>query len=130
EHVPGIGTGLKAAHGMVDVAMGNATMADVGKGLEPGQSLKDDSSYWGNVRNAITEPYRKAIAEGRGAEAIGRGAFDIGTLLSGTGAAGVASKAGEVANVARVAEGADAARAAKVANAAHAAETADVARAS
>jgi hypothetical protein len=43
------------------------------------QSLEEDGAYWEKVGGALIDPYEKEIEEGKGAEAFGRGIFDIGS---------------------------------------------------
>jgi len=133
EHLPGpAGQALRMGHGLVDMATGDASFGDVmDRSFNPIREQEEDQRYWGAVGNALIDPYKKSWREGRYGEVVGRGAFDIGMLLSGVGeaeGAGAAARASEVANAARVAEVGDVARLGEVADAARVGETADAAR--
>ena len=68
--------------------MGNTGLVMFAIGSTPTPSIQEDAKYWGNVGDALIAPCQKSMAEGRPGEIVGRGVFDIGTLLSGAGAAG------------------------------------------
>ena len=136
EHIPVMGAPLKAMHGVYDVAVnGKDPLETANHVLNPLQSLEDDATFYGNVAKGIAKPYQQEIQQGKYAEAVGRGVFDIGSIVltagAGAGAEGAATVgrgaaiAGEVADAARVAEGA--AIAGEAADAARVAEGAAVA---
>jgi hypothetical protein len=114
EHIPVVGTGLKAAHDGIDAAVGGQDVwGAVGQDLDPIQSLSDDGAYWEKVGGALIDPYKQEIEEGKGAEAFGRGAFDIGGIILSAGAGAAAKGAVDAGRVAGVAaEGAEAVEAA------------------
>lgn len=145
EHIPVMGAPLKMMHGVYDVAVNEKDPLEVANHvLNPIQSLQDDFEFGKKMVGGITKPYQQAIEQGKYAEALGQGVFDIGSIVlsagagagvEGTTAAGRGTAiAGEVADAARIAEGAavasDATRAAEVAtvatDAARAAEGAAV----
>jgi hypothetical protein len=106
EHIPGVGDPLKVIHHGLGAALdGEDVWGAVEKDLDPSQSLEDDLSFWKKVGGAIIDPYSKEIEQGKYAEAVGRGVFDIGGIIltAGEGAAaeGVVD-AGRVAEVAEV----------------------------
>ena len=59
----------------------------------------------GKVWDAVTEPYTTAWGEGRYGEAIGRGTFEVVTLVLGTKGVDKVAKAGELSKVSEVAAG-------------------------
>ncbi|MCE9575715.1 MAG: hypothetical protein K8W52_21375, partial [Deltaproteobacteria bacterium] len=133
EHIPGpLGQSLRLGHNLLNVATGDESFGEaMDRSFNPMTAMQEDGRYWGNVGSALWHPYQQAIDEGRYGEVAGRGAFDIGMLLSGVGeaeAAGTAGRVGEAAEAARAAEAAEAARAAEAAEAARAAEAAEAAR--
>ncbi|HEX3478347.1 MAG TPA: hypothetical protein VHT91_25175 [Kofleriaceae bacterium] len=136
EHLPGpVGQSLRLGHGLIDMATGDASLGDVAdRAFNPLAEARENERYWGNVGSALLNPYRQSFEQGRYGEIVGRGAFDIGLLLSGAGeaeaagTAGTAGRVGELAEASRVAETADVARVADAADAARIAETADGAR--
>lgn len=101
EHIPIAGDPLKAAHGLVNVALGQETLEQVSARLDPVQSLKDDAQFGGNMVKGIVAPYRQAIKDGKPMEAVGRGVFDV---LSTVGTGGFGAAAEGVADGARVAK--------------------------
>jgi len=137
EHIPVMGAPLKAMHGVYDVAVnGKDPLETANHVLNPLQSLEDDATFYGNVAKGIAKPYQQEIEQGKYAEAVGRGVFDIGSIVLTAGAGAGAEEAatagrgaaiaGEAADAARVAEGAavasDATKAAEVGDAANAAD--------
>jgi hypothetical protein len=106
EHIPIVGTPLKAVHEVYDIAVNDKDIGDAISDLNP----VNDLNYWEKVGSAVIKPYEQEIEEGKYMEAFGRGVFDIGSiLLTGGEAVAVegAADAGRVAEVARVAEGAE-----------------------
>jgi hypothetical protein len=100
EHIPttilGVPNPLKAAHGLYDVAFNGKDMGDVANHvLNPLQSFKDDAAFYGNMAKGIAKPYQQEIEQGKYAEALGRGMFDIGSIVltagSGAGVEGAAT---------------------------------------
>jgi hypothetical protein len=114
EHIPFVGNGLKAVHDGIDAAVdGKDVWGAVEQDLDLSQSLSDDGAYWEKVGGAIIDPYKQEIEEGKGAEAFGRGAFDIGGIILSAGAGAAAEGAVDAGRVAGVAaEGAEAVEAA------------------
>jgi hypothetical protein len=116
EHVPGVGSALKLGHGAYDLAFSDKSAGQIAQ--ETFDPLAD-GRYWGNVGSALWTPYAQAIKDGKPGEALGRGAFDIGSLFLGAGEAGAAAKVGEVSKVAEMADvgkAAETARAAETLN--------------
>jgi hypothetical protein len=80
EHIPVVGNVLKAAHDGIDAAVdGKDVWGAVEQDFDLSQSLEEDGAYWEKVGGALIDPYEKEIEEGKGAEAFGRGIFDIGS---------------------------------------------------
>lgn len=118
EHTPGpLGTMTRGAHDLIDVARGRQTAGGmIERAVNPTATRKEDEEFWGRVGSAVIDPYRQSIKEGRSGEAIGRGAFDIGSMLLGVGEIGEAGRgAGVAGEVGRASDMADAARAASTA---------------
>lgn len=126
EHIPGLGLPQKVLHGAYDLAFSDKSTGDI---ADQTFNPLEDSKYWGGVGRAVWSPYQKAIDDGKGAEAVGRGVFDIGSLLLGVGEVGGAAKVTEAAKIADAAKVADAAKAADLAKAADAAKAAEAAEA-
>jgi hypothetical protein len=82
EHVPGLGAPLKSLHGAWDLAFGDESAQQV---FERTNDPLADAKYWGGVGSALWAPYARSIEDGKPFEALGRGAFDIGSLLIGAG---------------------------------------------
>jgi hypothetical protein len=61
--------------------------------MDPDKNLSEDGKFWSTLGSAFIKPYQKAIDEGKPMEAVGRGAFEVATLLLG----GAEAKAGKVA---------------------------------
>lgn len=129
EHLPILPVNpLRVAHAAYDVTVeGKDARETFGKALDPIQMLKDDAEFGKALVKGVVEPYKESIDKGKVAEAVGRGIFDIGSIVltAGGGAAvsggtkgaqvaNVAAKAGRGAEVANVA--AKAGRGAEVAN--------------
>ena len=129
EHIPLLPVNpLRVAHAAYDVTVeGKDARETFGKALNPLEMLKDDAEFGKALVKGVIEPYGEAIEKGKYAEAVGRGIFDIGSIVltAGGGAAvsggtkgaqvaNVASKAVRGAEVANVA--AKTARGAEVAN--------------
>ena len=115
EHSGGpIGTVARGAHDLIDVARGRQTMGGmINRAVNPLATAQEDAEFWGRMGSAITDPYRQSMSEGRYGEALGRGVFDIGSMLIGAGEVGEAARgAGVAGDVARASELADATRAA------------------
>jgi hypothetical protein len=92
EHIPFVGNGLKAVYDGIDAAVdGKDVWGAIEQDLDPTQSLSDDGAYWEKVGGALIDPYKQEIEEGKGAEAFGRGIFDIGSNFI-TGGAGFAAE--------------------------------------
>lgn len=91
EHMPGFGAPLKSLHGAWDLAFGDESAQQV---YERTNDPLADAKYWGGVGSALWAPYAKSIEDGKPMEALGRGAFDIGSMLIGAGEAEAAGKAG------------------------------------
>jgi hypothetical protein len=137
EHTPTpLGMMARGAHGLLDVARGRQTVGGmINRAVNPLATRQEDAEFWGQMGAALIEPYRQSIKEGRYGEAVGRGAFDVGSLLLGVGEVGEAARGvGVAGDVARAGDVADAARAAGTAgetsralgvtsNATHVAET-------
>jgi hypothetical protein len=138
EHIPLLPVNpLRVAHAAYDVTVeGKDARETFGRALNPLEMLKDDAEFGKALVKGIVEPYGESIEQGKYAEAVGRGIFDIGSIVltAGGGAAvsggakgaqvaSVASKAGRGAEIASVASKAGevagaASKAGEVANAA------------
>lgn len=151
EHIPMLPVNpLRVAHAAYDVTVeGKSARETFAKALNPFEMLKDDAEFGKALVKGIVEPYKESIDKGKYGEALGRGIFDIGSIVltAGGGAAvsggakgvqvaGVATRGAEIAAVAsRGAEivgvatkaGELASGAGKVAEAANAAKVAEVA---
>ncbi len=103
EHIPGPNT-FKSLHNLYDVATGKKTLSEA-MAANPLDSLDEDLEFWKNVGGALWEPFAASIEQGKYAEALGRGTFEILGLVTGGGAAvkGV-SKAGTFGKVLSTAE--------------------------
>lgn len=104
EHVPmipGVPNPIKLARGAYDVLVEGADVGEVAdRALNPVRSIRDDAAFFGRMGRALIEPYRRSIGEdGDYAQAVGRGIFDIGSVLLGGGA-------GAADDVARIGVGA------------------------
>src|SRR5262249_35038222 len=97
QHIPGpVGDMARAGNEAYKVATGEEGVGDaVNNAFNPLAHAQSDIDFWKGMGNAIADPYKKEIADGKYAEALGRGAFDIGSLLAGAGEAGAASKTAE-----------------------------------
>jgi hypothetical protein len=92
---------------------GQDPRAAMRESMDPAKNLSEDGKFWSTLGSAFIKPYQKAIDEGKPMEAVGRGAFEVATLLLG----GAEAKAGKVAaesatvakTVGKVGEGAQAA---------------------
>jgi Metallopeptidase toxin 5 len=65
--------------------------------LDIRQLAQQDAKFWQGALGETLKPYQQAWNKGRHAEAIGRGAFEIGSMFFGGGAAGKAGKVSQVA---------------------------------
>lgn len=154
-HIPMVPANpFRLANAAWDIAVEGAPIAEtLRKNLDPRVTLADDAEFGKNLVSAFTEPYREAWSQGRYGEAIGRGAFEVVTMLASGGgtaaargtvegasvavraarAAEIADVAGDAGRLARAAEVAnvtsDVGRAAEAANAGRAAEAANAGRA-
>ena len=118
EHTPGpLGTMTRGAHDLIDVARGRQTVGGmIHRAVSPEATRKEDEEFWGRMGSAVIDPYRQSSSEGRYGEAVGRGVFDIGTMLLGVGEVGEAARGvGVAGHVARAADVADVTRAASTA---------------
>jgi hypothetical protein len=87
EHIPtfgGVGIGLnplKMLSATGDVLFNGADPKQrYERVFNPALSQQDDGQFWQGAWNGATQPHQKAWNEGRPAEAIGRGIFDIAML--------------------------------------------------
>lgn len=103
EHVP---TGLmpnplKMAHDLVNVANRDKGLKDaLGDNFDVTKNAADNGSYWSKVGESLWAPFKKSIDEGKPGEAIGRGLFDVATLVAGgIGIGSKTAKGAEIANV-------------------------------
>lgn len=86
EHVPM--SPFKGLHKLYDVAAGNRSLEDtfLRNPLEAQQEeLREDGDFWRGVGGAVFEPIQRAMEEGKNGEALGRGVFDLGTIVLGLG---------------------------------------------
>ncbi len=100
EHIPF--SPLKTLHHVYDIAAGNKTFEDVywKNPLDYAyDELSEDGAFWGQVLGGIAAPYKESMAEGKHGEALGRGIFDVGSLLMGVGEARALGKGAEAVNV-------------------------------
>jgi hypothetical protein len=72
---------------------GQDPRAAMRESMDPAKNLSEDGKFWSTLGSAFIKPYQKAIDEGKPMEAVGRGAFEVATLLLG----GAEAKAGKVA---------------------------------
>jgi hypothetical protein len=72
---------------------GQDPRAAMRESMDPDKNLSEDGKFWSTLGSAFIKPYQKAIDEGKPMEAVGRGAFEVATLLLG----GAEAKAGKVA---------------------------------
>ncbi len=130
EHIPGpLGTGLKGAHGLLNVATGDETWDQFGKSMDPVESLKQDGQFWKTVGGGFIGQYGEQWNQGKYADVAGRAAFDIGSLFVGAGEANAAAKVGEaskLADAARLGKAARLGETAKLGEAAKLGEVADL----
>jgi hypothetical protein len=107
EHVnviPGMPNPLKMAHGAYDVLANGKDVGDVANHVfNPLKSMQDDQAFMGNMAKAIIKPYQQEVAQGKYAEAAGRGIFDIGSILLTGGAGAEVEGAADVGRAAAVA---------------------------
>jgi hypothetical protein len=68
--------------------------------LDIRQSAQQDANFWQGALGKTLKPYQQAWNEGRPAEALGRGAFEVTSMFLGGGAAGKAGKVSQVADAA------------------------------
>jgi len=100
EHIPF--SPLKPLHKLYDVATTDKTLEetfwrnplDVAK-----EDLSADWDFWKKVGGAVIDPYERSVEQGKYAEALGRGIFDIGGLFVGASEAKAVTKGAEVVNV-------------------------------
>jgi hypothetical protein len=78
---------------------GKDPIAAMGKTLDPSKNAQENGAFWGKVGSEFIKPYKKSVDEGKPMEAVGRGIFDIGSLVIGAGEAKAATKTAEVASV-------------------------------
>lgn len=131
-HLPGspfwaLRQGYKQATGHYDVA---AHGADPGAALNPAYAFNEDADYWKGVGSHLIAPYRASVNQGKPMEAMGRGVFDIGSLVFGAGEAKAAAEAGELSKAAEVSKAATVGDVTKAAEVSKAGEVADLAKAS
>lgn len=113
EHTPmPLGKMARGAHDLIDVARGRQTVTGmINRAVNPLATMQEDEEFWGRMGSAVIDPYRQSIKEGRYGEAVGRGVFDIGSMLLGVGEVGEAARGvGVAGDVARAGEVADAGR--------------------
>lgn len=99
EHLPGpLSMAPRLIHGLYDAANGTRSVTDaLAYGLDPCHFSTEDAQYFRQLGRALAAPYAKSIAEGKPAEALGRGLFDVGSLFIGGAEAKVARDAGRAA---------------------------------
>ncbi len=99
EHLPGpLSMAPRLIHGLYDAANGTRSVTDaLAYGLDPFHFSTGDAQYFRQLGHALAAPYAKSIAEGKPAEALGRGLFDVGSLFIGGAEAKVARDAGRAA---------------------------------
>ena len=96
EHIPApLGLMMRAGHDLFDVARGQRSLSGmIQRTASPAVALQEDRQFWGRIGSALIDPYRASMREGRHGEAVGRGAFDIGSLLIGAGELGCRARHG------------------------------------
>ena len=112
EHTPGpLGAMARGTHDVIDVARGRQTIDGmINRAVNPLATAQEDAQFWGRMGSAIIDPYRQSVNEGRYGEALGRGVFDVGSMLIGAGEVGDAARGvGVASDVAQAADAADAA---------------------
>lgn len=113
EHTPGpLGMITRETHDLINVARGKQTMGGmINRAVNPLATMQEDAQFWGKMGSAIVDPYRQSVKEGRYGEALGRGIFDVGSMLIGVGEVGEAARGvGVASDAARAADVADVAR--------------------
>lgn len=95
EHIPLIPLNpFRAAHAAYDIAFEGADAAKtLNEHLNPVEVFKSDAEFGKALVKGLVEPYNASIDEGKYAEALGRGIFDIGSLVLTSGAGGSAKGA-------------------------------------
>jgi hypothetical protein len=84
--------------GAYDVLSGNAGLAETaGQVLNPLSSMETNRERLGPAIQHFTQPYEKAIGQGRYMEAVGRGVFDLGPFIMGMGGSSAAEGGGSAA---------------------------------
>jgi hypothetical protein len=73
---------------------GQDPRAAMRESMDPDKNLSADGKFWSALGSAFIQPYQKAVDEGKPMEAVGRGAFEVASLLVG----GAEAKAGKVAS--------------------------------
>jgi ParB-like nuclease domain len=73
---------------------GQDPRAAMRESMDPAKNLSEDGKFWSTLGSAFIQPYQKAMDEGKPMEAVGRGAFEVASLLLG----GAEAKAGKVAS--------------------------------
>ncbi len=97
EHLPG-GQILTAAHQGLNVLEGKESVKDAYNNTFDAQTtMHNDAEFWGKMKDGIVDPYKQEASEGRYGEMVGRGIFDVGSLLAGAGEAEAGTKVAEVA---------------------------------
>lgn len=89
EHIPVPLNPLRLAHGLYDVAIGGKAPLEAARHhLDPRVVLQEDGAFARQLAEGVMAPYRQSLREGKPAEALGRGLFDVGSLVfaAGTGA--------------------------------------------
>lgn len=113
EHTRGpIGIAARGAHDLIDVVRGQQTLPGMlERAINPASTQKEDEEFWNKALLALTDPYRQSIQQGRYGEVLGRGVFDVGSLLLGVGEAAEAARgaeaAGELSKVSQVTKAAE-----------------------
>lgn len=95
EHIPLLPLNpFRAAHAAYDIAFEGADASKtLNAHLNPIEVFKSDAEFGKALVQGLVEPYKKSIDEGKVAEAVGRGIFDIGSLVLTAGAGGSAKGA-------------------------------------
>ncbi|HEY9899607.1 MAG TPA: hypothetical protein V6D00_10540 [Pantanalinema sp.] len=103
EHIPLLPLNpFRAAHAAYDIAFEGADVArTLDAHLNPVEVFKSDAAFGKALVKGLVEPYAQAIDQGKYAEALGRGVFEIGSLVLGSGT-GASAKGAAVSKAAGV----------------------------
>jgi hypothetical protein len=95
--IPMVSTALRAGHD----AINGRGLGDIARrATNPLSTAAEDGQFWTHMGSQVIAPWREAWDGGHRGEAVGRAAFDIGSMLIGGGEARAATRATELAGLA------------------------------